>query len=72
MVSLYLKESLEDVTFETGSPALGFKKIDLLFHVGPFFPGGGDCLLVRADGDVMSINSNDLIHDLDAYEVREE
>ena len=71
MLSLYLKDNLDDADFEIGSPCLGFKKIELLFNAGPF-PGGGDCLLVRADGEAIMINSNDLIHDMEAYELRVE
>ena len=47
---------------------LGYKEFKLLFNVGPF-PGGGDCLLIEHEGKVEQINSNDLIHDLEAYEI---
>ena len=47
---------------------LGFKEIKLLFNVGPF-PGGGDCLIVEVDGKRQTINSNDLIADMDAYNI---
>ena len=48
--------------------SLGFKDISLLFNIGPF-PGGGDCLIVEANGKTQMINSNDIINDLDAYEL---
>jgi hypothetical protein len=46
MVSLYLKSSHGKLPI-----CLGFKKIKLLFNVGPF-PGGGDCLIVEVDSEV--------------------
>jgi len=51
-----------------GEVSLGFKEIRLLFNVGPF-PGGGDCLIVDADGKRTTINSNDLIADIEAYKI---
>ena len=47
---------------------LGYKEIKLLFNVGRF-PGGGDCLIVEADGKRTTINSNDLIADMEAYRI---
>ena len=47
---------------------LGFKEIKLLFNAGPF-PGGGDCLIVEADGKRQTVNSNDLIAEIDAYNI---
>ena len=47
---------------------LGYKEIILLANVGPF-PGGGDCLIVKADGKHCTINSNDLIADLEFYSI---
>jgi hypothetical protein len=52
----------------TNGLCLGFKEIKLLFNAGPF-PGGGDCLIVEADGKRKAINSNDLIADMDAYNI---
>ena len=69
MVSLTLKKKYDLKKLETGSLCLGHKKISLLFNAGPF-PGGGDCLIIKADGKTMLVNSNDLIHDLDAYTIR--
>jgi hypothetical protein len=61
MVKLTLKKNLKEY-----DPVLGYKQIKLLFNAGPF-PGGGDCLIVEADGEITEINSSDLIADLDAY-----
>ncbi len=47
---------------------LGYKEIKLLFNAGRF-PGGGDCLIVEADGKRTTINSNDLIADMEAYSI---
>jgi hypothetical protein len=68
MVTLALKTRVRGS--EIGDLCLGFKKIALLFNAGPF-PGGGDCLIVSADGELTTINSNDLIHDLEAYNIRQ-
>lgn len=48
--------------------SLGCKEIKLLFNASPF-PGGGDCLIVEADGKGQTINSNDHIEDMDAYRI---
>lgn len=66
MVQLELRKQFDESELETGSLALGYKQMALLFNAGPF-PGGGDCLIVESGGEIMAINSNDLIHDLDAY-----
>ena len=68
MVVLKLKRKFNESQLETGALVLGFKEIRLLFNAGSF-PGGGDCLFVEADGEVLTINSNDLIHDLDVYDL---
>lgn len=66
MVTLTLKPNFNESSLDTGALALGYKEIKLLFNAGPF-PGGGDCLVIEADGGVRSVNSNDLIHDMPAY-----
>ena len=66
MVRLTLNKDYDPGQLETGSLCLGFKEIHLLFNVGPF-PGGGDCIIVEADTEIMTVNSNDVIHDLTAY-----
>jgi len=66
MLRLSLKENYNVPNLETGDLCLGYKDIVLLFNAGPF-PGGGDCLIVEADHKIIYVNSNDLIHDLDAY-----
>jgi hypothetical protein len=71
MPLLKLKKDFDVSSLETGSLCLGYAEIRLLFNVGPF-PGGGDCVLVAADGKHTYVNSNDLIHDLEAYEILEE
>ena len=68
MVQLKLRKDSDASELESGETVLGYKIIQLLFNAGPF-PGGGDCLIVDADGETQVINSNDLIHDLDAYEI---
>lgn len=70
MIQLTLKENFDPKDLETGSLCLGYSEISLLFNAGPF-PGGGDCLFVNADNELMAINSNDLIHDLSAYVLRD-
>lgn len=70
MIQLTLKPDFDCGQLETGDLCLGYREISLLFNVGPF-PGGGDCLVVNADGELMTINSADLIHDLDAYQIRD-
>jgi hypothetical protein len=55
---------------ESGDPVLGFKNITLLFNLGQA-EGGGNLILVQADGELTMINSNDLMHDLPAYELSE-
>jgi hypothetical protein len=57
--------------FLDGNLCLGYSEIKLLFNVGPF-PGGGDCLIIEADGNVITVNSADLIHDIEAYELYNE
>ena len=69
MLCLTLREDFDSKTLETGGLCLGYKEISLLFNVGPW-PGGGDCLIVCADGELLTINSNDLIHDIQAYQMR--
>lgn len=66
MVILKMKESLSQQ--EIQDLCLGYDQIRLLFNAGPF-PGGGDCLVIEADGEMTTANSNDLIHDLEAYEL---
>ncbi len=68
MIHLQCKNNFDLSKLESGDFCLGYDKIKLLFNVGPF-PGGGDCLIVEADGELITINSGDLIHDLDAYEL---
>lgn len=68
MVALKLKKDFNKSELETGNLCLGHEKIDLIFNVGPF-PGGEDCLIVQIGGEIDTINSKDLIHDLDAYEI---
>ncbi len=70
MIQLTLKGDCDPRALETGNLSLGFNEISLLFNIGPF-EGGGDCLIVNADGKLISINSNDLIHDLSAYVIRD-
>jgi hypothetical protein len=65
MIKLILKEekkAVEDLN-------LGYKEIELLFNVGPF-QGGGDCLIVKADGEISMVNSNDLIQDMEKYDIK--
>lgn len=62
MVKLKLKESNSE------SDILGYKEINILFNLGPF-PGGGDCVIVEADGEIMYLNSNDLIETLENYHI---
>lgn len=71
MVTMQLNSKFDASELETGSLVLGFKKIELLFNLGPF-PGGGDCIVVRADGRIMVMNSSDIIHDLEGYELSEQ
>ncbi|TFG49516.1 MAG: hypothetical protein E4H40_02880 [Candidatus Brocadiia bacterium] len=66
MVVMRLKKGYDLSGLETGDLCLGYEKIKLLFNTGPF-PNGGDCLIIEADGELMTVNSNDLIHDLEAY-----
>ena len=68
MVRLVLKDDFDKTQLETGDLCLGYKNIILLFNAGPF-PGGGDCLIVMKEGNNEIVNSNDLIHDLEAYEI---
>lgn len=68
MVVMELKKDFDLSELETGDLCLGYEKINLLFNAGPF-PGEGDCLIIEADGKLMKINSTDLIHDLEAYEL---
>lgn len=66
MVRLTLKTDVDESEL-----CLGYKEIKLLFNVGPF-PGGGNCLIIEADGEVQMINSNTLIGDngdLEAYDI---
>ena len=70
MILLKLKSEFDYSNLETGDLALGYETIELIFNAGPF-PAGGDCLFIRGDGETVVINSNDLIHDLDAYEIDE-
>ena len=65
-IKLTRKKDFDDSGLDTGSVALGFNEIELLFNIGPH-PAGGDCLIVKADGDLTEINSDDLFHDLEAY-----
>ena len=69
MLKLIIKKQFDTSELECGECVLGFEQIELLFNAGPF-PGGGDCLIVKADGENITINSNDLIHDLDAYNIK--
>ena len=67
---LRLKQDFNKLQLETGDFCLGYDRIDLLFNAGPY-PGGGDCLVVKADGELTYLDSNDLIHDLDAYTIEQ-
>lgn len=60
----------KEINFDGYEIVLGYKEIELLFNAGPF-PGGGDCLIVKANGELMTINSNDLINDIDCYKMSE-
>lgn len=53
---------------KTRDYVLGFDEMELLLGIGQF-PGGDDCLLLRTDGGKFTINSTDLIHDLDCYDI---
>ena len=64
---LRLQRKRRSVRSEEGL-LLGYKEIKLLFNAGRF-PGGGDCLIVEADGKRTTINSNDLIADMEAYSI---
>ena len=70
MLTFTLREDFDLSTLETGSLCLGYKKIEFLANLGPF-PGGGDCLIVRTDDGITMLNSNDLIHDIEAYSMSE-
>lgn len=70
MTRLVRKKNCDPSRLQTGSLCLGYDEIVLRFNAGPF-PGGGDCLIVEADGEMQTINSNDLIYDLEAYEIVE-
>ena len=70
MVILRLRDDFDATQLGTGAFCLGYQHIALLFNAGPF-PGGGNCLIVRADGEIIAVNSNDLIHDLEAYQLDE-
>jgi len=59
-----------NTTDESLDPVLGFKNITLLFNLGQA-EGGGNLILVQADNNLTTINSNDLIHDLPVYELPE-
>ena len=63
MVRLTLKPDVEESEL-----CIGYKEIKLLFNVGPY-EGGGDCLIIEGDGEIKPTNSNDLIADLDSYEI---
>jgi hypothetical protein len=67
-IKLLMKDDFDDSVLETGSVCLGYKEIELLFNLGPF-PGGGDCIICKLDGEIDVTNGNDLIHDLEAYDV---
>jgi hypothetical protein len=68
MIKLVRKKQFDPSQLETGDCCLGYDEIEVLFNMGPF-PGGGHCIIVRADGENTYFNSNDLIHDLDAYDI---
>jgi len=53
---------------ETGDLCFGYREIELLFNLGTY-PGGGECIIVKADGEPMQVHSGDLIHDLEAYSI---
>jgi len=65
MMQLTLKKDFDAPKLETGSLCLGYDCIRLLFNAGPF-PGGGDCLIVEVYSEITTVNSNDIIHDLEA------
>ena len=66
MIVMKLKKDFDLSELETGDLCLGYEKINLLFNTGPF-PAGGDCLIIEADGKLLTVNSADIIHDLKAY-----
>ncbi len=70
MVLLRLKPEFDYSRLDTGDLALGYETIELVFNAGPF-AAGGDCLFIRGDGELVAINSNDLLHDLDAYDIED-
>jgi hypothetical protein len=55
---------------KTADSVLGYKNITLLFNLGQA-EGGGNLILVQADGKLVTINSNDLINDLPVYKLVE-
>ena len=71
MVKMTLKKELDEIELKERGAVLGFKELKLLFNAGPF-PGGGHCIFVEADGKVDFLNSNDLINDLEVYDLSEE
>jgi hypothetical protein len=73
MVTMTLKKDFDVSSLETGGLCFGYKKIKLLFNIGPFPKGLGEhCVIVEADGKVMAVGSCDLIHDLEAYQLSRE
>lgn len=71
MVKLTLKKDLDETELRERGAVLGFKELKLLFNAGPF-EGGGYCIFVEADGEVDFLNSNDLINDLEVYDLSKE
>ena len=63
-----MKDKIYLIRKEGASPALGFKRIILIFNSGAF-PNGGDCLFVKADDEYRTVNSNELIADLSNYRI---
>ena len=63
-----MKKDFDVSMLETGDYWLGYSEIKLLFNLGPF-PGGGDCIIAEVEGDMTFLNSNDVIHDIDGYEI---
>ncbi len=68
MLRLTLKKDFDMSELETGDLCLGYEEIEIHMNLGPF-PGGGDCIIIKADGEMIYVNSNDVIHDIDAYNI---
>jgi hypothetical protein len=45
--------------------------LKVLFNLGPF-PGGGDCLVIETEHGIQCTNSNDVIAELEIYDIFKE